>query len=201
MAQNSDANYGQQASILIASKHAIQLSKICPGADVQVLGLIESGPSLVADDARVLRFFSNEVFSITKKSSDFAHIVARNISLDIEDTDLQAILKENDQGVFVEIADSPRLYLEEDVFFRPDCLIGPGTVCFKARAAHTRGQDLVVKFVWTETGSAGEKNYLHLQIARRLLAFSSSKRTGIWGILLVFNIGKDYNSANLTNFI
>lgn len=97
---------------------------------------------------------SSEAFSIAKKPDDFARILARNTSLN---AGLQQVLKEDDQGVFVEIADSPRLYLEEDTFFKPDFLFGPGTICFKARAAHTRGRNLVVKFVWTETGSAGKK--------------------------------------------
>ena len=113
----------------------------------------------------------SEAFSITEKPDDFARIVARNMSLDVEDTGLQEVLKEDDQGVFVEIADSPRLYLEEEAFFRPDCLIGPGTICFKARAAHTRGQNLVVKFVWTETGSAEKK----------LLTLTNTKK--VFGIL------------------
>ncbi|THV55404.1 hypothetical protein BGAL_0009g00540 [Botrytis galanthina] len=163
--QSSDANHGQHASILIASKHATKLSKICPGADIQVLGLIESGPSLVPDDARALRAgaVSSEAFSITRKPDDFARVVAMNMTLDIDDAGLQEVLKEDDQGVFVEIVDSQRLYLEEDAFFRPDCLIGPGTICFKARAAQTRGHNLVVKSVWNETGSAKKKkNYLHL---------------------------------------
>lgn len=100
---------------------------------------------------------SSEAFSITKKPDDFARVVARNMTLDIDDAGLQEVLKEDDQGVFVEIVDSQRLYLEGDAFFRPDCLIGPGTICFKARAAQTRGHNLVVKFAWNETGSAEKK--------------------------------------------
>lgn len=56
MVQSSDANHGQHASISIASKHATKISKIYPGADVQVLGIIASGRSLAPTDTRALRF-------------------------------------------------------------------------------------------------------------------------------------------------
>jgi hypothetical protein len=208
LAQSTNANQ-ERANLLIASKHTTDISKLIPGADVHVLGLVESGPGRLPDDVRVLRFcklardflilrserrfldafhmynstlelwtfdragaVSSEAFYIKWNPDDFVYILAKNMASSAEDIGLQEVLSADGRGgVFIDLANSPRLHLEGDAFFRPDDLIGPGTICFKAHAGPAKIQTLVAKFVWTETGSA----------ERKLLAAANAKK--VFGIL------------------
>ncbi|KUJ12990.1 uncharacterized protein LY89DRAFT_623077 [Mollisia scopiformis] len=117
---------------------------------------------------------SSDSFNIEEEPDYFIAVITCYTRLDAADAGLNLMLKEDGQAMFIEQHDARKIYIDDDAFVKPDCLVGPGTTCFKARDVDVKVQRLVVKFAWSESddGGGGERN---------LLAFANKQN--VWGIL------------------
>jgi hypothetical protein len=176
----------------------LQTAAAVPTEDEAVLRLCHVAASVFADrpDRRFLHAFrlydstmetwtfdragaySGESFDITKEPHRFQNILAAYLNMKDDELGLNSCLQQDDQGVFVELEDPipsggrRRLSVDKDAFVKHDCLVGPGTTCFKAHGPGSFGPKLVVKFCWSQ----GEGS-----VERRLLQFANDR--GVWGIL------------------
>lgn len=176
----------------------LQTAAVVPAEDEAILTLCHVAASVFADmpDRRFLHAFrlydstmetwtfdragaySGESFDITKEPHRLRNILAGYMVMKDDELGLNSFLQQDDQGVFVELEDSipsggrTRLSVDKDAFVKQDCLIGPGTTCFKAQVPGTSGPKLVVKLCWSEGEGSME---------RRHLQFANDR--DVWGII------------------
>ncbi len=117
--------------------------------------------------------YSSKALDIVQEPHRFRDIVAAYMLMDDDGLGLNPILKQDDQGVFLDLPGQnqpwrTRLSVDEDAFVKQDYLVGPGTTCFKARIPGLSDRELVVKFAWEQSEASAESRFLRLANERHV---------------------------------
>ncbi|KAK7408557.1 hypothetical protein QQX98_009262 [Neonectria punicea] len=117
--------------------------------------------------------YSGKAFNIVQEPHRFRNMVATYMLMDDNRLGLNPVLRQEDQGVFLELEEpnqpwSTRLSVDEDAFVKQDYLVGPGTTCFKARIPGLSDHGLVVKFAWEQSEVSAEPRFLRFANERHV---------------------------------
>ena len=140
---------------------------------------------------------SSDAFDIEEKPEYFMAVMTCYIRMNEADAGLNMILKKDAHAMFIEQHDGRILHIDDDAFVKPDCLVGPGTTCFKARDADAKVQKLVVKFAWSEPdhGGGGERNLLAFANEQNVLGILKLEGHHALGDIAQFRQGLQFDTS------